>query len=1508
MAIIDDKVVAMSFEGGKFESGVRTTLSALDKLKSSLKFEGATKGFDDINKASGRVNLGTVANAVDKVRSKLEALRLVAISVLSQLATRAILAGMQFAKSFTIQPIMQGLSIYETKLQSIQTVLANTASQGTKMSDVTKALADLNVYANKTIYNFGQMAKNIGTFTAAGVDLKTSTEAIKGIANLAAVSGSSADQASMAMYQLSQAIAAGAVKLQDWNSVVNAGMGGAVFQKALAQTAEAMGELKKGSVQLVGPMKQLKINGESFRNSIGGPGPKWLTSDVLTKTLEQFTGDMTDAQLKAEGFNDAEIKAIQLQAKTALHAATQVKTLGQVFDIAKETAATGWATTFEQIFGNLDEAKQLFTGMSNALNNLIQTSADTRNKLLGDWKALGGRTVLIAAIKDAFQALGDIIRPIKEAFRDIFPAKTGKDLYNMTVRFKQLVDTLKPSQDTIDAIRSTFRGLFAILDIGIQIVKGIGTVLGELFHSAGAGQGGFLKITAAIGDFFVALDKALKQGNAFQQFFVKMGAILSIPVTLLHELAHAIANLFSGFSPGGFSGKMSSLTKSLHPFQTAVNNIALAMQNLGPAISSALSNINWEAVLQVVRTGLFGALVFMIKDFIGGTNLKQIFGIMGKNIGRSFGAGILGNMSKAFGGLTGTLSAMQNELKARTLEEIAIAIALLAASVLALSLVNPDRLSGALGAMTVMFGELLAAMAIMDKITTMKSFVKLPVIAASLILLATAIDLLTISVYALSQLSWEQLSKGLVGVGVLLGTLAAASVVFSKNAAGMIRSSVAILGIAVAMKVLASAMKDFGNMNWTQIGKGLLGVAGGLGAIAATMQAMPRGMILQSAAIIAIAAALEIIADAVSKFGNMDWRTIGKGLAGVGGSLVIIAGAMRVMPKGMVLQAAGLLLVAASLDKIQSAVAEMGGMSIKQIAKGLISLGGALVVLAGGLTLMSGTFAGAASLGVAAAGLALLVPMLVLLGRQSWGTLLKGLIGLGAAIGVIGGASLLLSTSIPALLGFGAALVVIGAGLALAGAGIALIGIGLSSIAVAGTAAVGILVKALTDLVASLVNIAKNLVLGVLEIVKTFAATAPQFVDALVKIINSLVDVIIKASPKIGQAFQALLDVGLKILSDNQGRVIQAGFDLLLALLRGIGNNISQVVSAVTDIVVKFLASISNNLNRILTAGVQVLTTLIKGILQNIASVPVAVLKIYASFLEAIANGLGRVVTAGLNIVVNLLQGISSKIGDIITAGTNIIVHLITGIGNASARIVTAGVNSIIKFINAVEEGSVKLIDAGMKAIINFMNGVASAIRANSGAMRSAGINIALAIADGMSFGLASKAKSVADQAVGMAKSAVGGMMHALGIRSPSKVLYDIGQYMVEGLANGLNNSKQALDAVQETMDRLKATMAKSLKTNDINMNPVITPVLDLSKVKSQSRALASLTDTNSFVSASVIASQQTAAEVAASDAVASGMSITFEQNNYSPEALSDIEIYRQTNNQLSQLKSALAI
>lgn len=408
---VDERIVSMQFDNRHFEKNVHTSMSTLDKLKQKLNLSGAAKGLDNLNASARKVDMSSLCNGVEAVRSKFSALEVMGVTALANITNSAVNAGKKIVAALTIDPVKTGLQEYETQINATQTILANTSHQGTTLEDVNKALDELNKYADLTIYNFTEMTKNIGTFTAAGLDLDTSVKGIQGIANLAAVSGSTSEQASRAMYQLSQALAAGKMNLQDWNSVVNAGMGGKIFQNALARTAKDFGNsVAFDAIEA----------GETFRNLLN---PKdygdWLTSDVLIATLSKFTktgaveyleelynisGDsIKELQELGDttGYNTDEFNKLALSlangnqenakyitdilsmADTATDAATEVKTLSQLWDTLKETAQSGWTQTWELIIGDFDQAKKLFSGLYSFFSGIIEKSSDFRNKLIG---------------------------------------------------------------------------------------------------------------------------------------------------------------------------------------------------------------------------------------------------------------------------------------------------------------------------------------------------------------------------------------------------------------------------------------------------------------------------------------------------------------------------------------------------------------------------------------------------------------------------------------------------------------------------------------------------------------------------------------------------------------------------------------------------------------------------------------------------------------------------------------------------------------------------------------------------------------------------------------------------------------------------------------------------------------------------------------------------------------------------------------------------------------------
>lgn len=1407
MANVDDKVVAMSFESSKFESGVARVMAMLDKLKQSLKIDNAGKGLTDIQKAGDKVDLSHIGKAVDDIRNKFSALSVAALAVFSNIAIQAVNAGARMLKAFTVQPLIDGFREYETQINAVQTILSNTTAAGTNIRDVNAALDELNTYADQTIYNFSEMARNIGTFTAAGVDLQTSVNSIKGIANLAALSGSNSQQAATAMYQLSQAISAGRVSLMDWNSVVNAGMGGTVFQRALAQTAVNMGKLDANALKLSGSMKTVTINGKSFRESLSATGPggeQWLTGEVLTKTLEQLSGNLTDAQLKAEGYTDAQIKAIQTQARMALEAATQVKTFSQLLSTTSEALSSGWAQTWRIVFGDFNEAKRLFTGISDAVGGFIQKNAEARNQVLKDWKKLGGRTMLIQGIKNAFVALGAILGTVKDAFRDIFPAKTGRDLAGFTRNFLEFTRSLIPGEETLDKLRRTMRGVFAVLDIGKMIIGGVLGVIGDLFSAVTGGAGGFLSITAVIGDFLVALRDSIKESGAITAFFEGLGDILSKPIELISKLAEALASLFSTDASSGVSGALGGLSTVLGPLAGVVGGLASAWDRfldslsgtdgavasasgaissffagLGTLILNSFKNINWDSIIAVINTGLFAALVLAFKKFFGKGSLLEQIG--GKD-------GFLSGLTGIFDGVTGSLKAMQQSLQAKAIRDIAIAIGILALSLLVLSTIPSDKMSTAMSGLITTFGLLVGAMALLNKVMVGPGIFKLPILAGGFILLAIAIGLLSTSVKFLSTLDWEELAKGLTGVTVLLGGLAASARFLSQGSLGLAAASVGIIGIAIAMKILASAVKDFGNLSWEQLGKGMAAIAGALVAIGAAARLFPPGMVVIGAGLIAVAAGLKIIASVMQDLAGLSWEQIGKGLTVIAGALVAIGAASKLMGPSLILVGPGLIAVAYALTIIGKAVEQMGGMSMVTIAKGLGTMAAALIILAGALHVMSGTLAGAAALTVAAVGIRILAGALVKMGNQSWTEIIKGMVGLAGAIGILAGASLLLGGAVPAMLAMGAALLLIGGGLALAGAGIFLIGLGLAAIATSGTAAIAVLIGGLDMLMERLPQYVEDMTQAFIAMALGIAEAAPQFIEAMGEILIALSQAIIKAAPQLVAAGVVLISnllIGLRQLGPQ---IVATGISLLMDLLRGLRQNIGQITVLAVDIIVRFLNAFAGQVDRIVTAGVNIIIALLRGISNNIGRIGTAAVQIVVKLISTISNNAGRIATAGANVIIKFIQGITNNLRRVVTAATTAVIKFATSIGNNAHRLVTAGVNIITKFIQGIGQNGERLARGALKAVLQFLQGLHAAIDDYVPQITEECIAIGEAIIAGVIKGLVNKAQDAYNKAKEIANNIKDFLSNPFSIGSPSKWAEDyVGKNIILGLVKGLD-------------------------------------------------------------------------------------------------------------------------
>ncbi|MDR1753393.1 MAG: tape measure protein, partial [Eubacterium sp.] len=1249
---VDERIVDLQFNNKQFESNVADTIKSLQNLEKGLKLDGATKGLEDINKASKNFSIAGIADGVDHMASKFTAMSLVAITAIQNVVNKCIDAGVQIAKSLTLDPIMDGFREYETKMGAITTILTNTADKGTTLSDVTASLNELNEYADKTVYNFGQMTNSIGRFTANGVALDDSVKAIKGLANIAAGAGSNTMQMNSAMIQLSQSISNNRLMLQDWNSVVNAGMGGPVLQNMLMEAAVAAGEM---DASLMNAVK----NGEvGFRRLLDMGSTGFGIQFSRETMLAAFTQAAED--------------------ETLIKAATQVKTASQLMETMAESVGSSWATTWELVFGHRDQAIKLFTSINDSFGVMIQSSNDARNEALSFWNTYGGRDAMIEALANAFKALMSIIKPIGDAFKEIFPPLTGQRLAAFSKNLRDITRQFKVSDDMSDKLKRTFKGLFALVDIGIKIFGGfVKVAVGILKVLAPVGSG-LLGFAAGIGDFIVAIRDAVSAGDIFNTVF---GGIRTFLDKVADGIGKAIGKISDYFSQFGvidlgplrifskevkvqfrpFTFIAEVMSKAFEAIKKVFEKVIPYFVKFGTAIGKAFAKIG-EVVKAAANYLGFDSIGELVMSILKGGLLVGLMGLIDriKSIVDSAG-GFLSGITGILDGVRGSLEAFQSSLKAKALMSIAIAIGILAGALWVLATIPGRDLMTALGGITVLFGELSGVMLLMSHNI---GSIKMGGIALQMIAISGAILILSFAMKNIADIGWENIAKGTLAIGAMMTMLVVAAKILGSNTetvikgsfgmlmfstsililsqslmllsglswgelagglagigglilelavfmnlmgdgSGILKTGAAMILLGAGILVLAQAVKSMSGMSWEELGKGLTGLAGSLLIIAGVSKLVKPSQILAlGAAMVGISAGLVVISLALSIMGGMEWEAIGKGLVAIGGSLLmIVAVAKLVNPVQLLAMAVALTIVSVALNLIGIALKIMGSMSWEQLAIGLIAMAGALIILAGAMYLMTGGLVGVAAMLVMAAAMMILVPALVLLGSMDLANVGIMLLALVGVFVIFAAAAILLTPVIPLMLLLAAALALLGGGMLALGSGMALLSGAMIVFAGAGAAGIAVLVEVVTSMIKLIPMAVDNIGKGLVLLLYRISEAIPQIVSIFREIFKGLLELFDEMLPPTVEAFYSFLEQMSQTLLDHVPQMVDNGMKLLVGVLKGIADNIDQVTQLSLKVVEEYLKGLTAGMPGVAKEGANLIIAFLKAMGEEVPRV-----------------------------------------------------------------------------------------------------------------------------------------------------------------------------------------------------------------------------------------------------------------------------------------------------------------
>lgn len=903
---IDQRVVEMRFDNKQFESNVSTTMSTLEKLKSKLNFTNSAKGLGAIGDYIKKIDFSGISSGVDVVQAKFSALEVIGVTALANITNSAVNAGKRMLNALTIDPISTGFSEYELKMGSVQTIMAGT---GEKLEVINKYLEELNAYSDRTIYSFSDMTSSIGKFTNAGVNLKDAVKAIQGVSNVAAISGANADEASRAMYNFAQALSVGSVKLIDWKSIENANMATVAFKDELIKTATEMGTLVKVGEQykttttdMNGKVSDLFTSTKGFNDSLSN---QWMTSEVLIKTLNKYSDETTEL------------------GKKAFQAATEVKTFSEMCDSLKEAAQSGWAATWETIFGDYTEGVKLWTGIYNAVSSVIDASSNARNEILKVWKEFGGRAAIVEALSNAFNALANVLSAVKTAYREIFPRMDGKQLATLSKRIEMVTKGFEElTKRNMPKVQKTFEAFFAV-------IKGITTVIGTGLKIAIKAAVVVITILAQI--IFDISDKLSVVILAFRKWVTENEILkksLSVVVGILTVFISKVISVGSAIISGFLDAISIIVTLVEEFFQLEI------VQNILSAFVGVVSTV-FANIKQFLTAG-----IYIIREFINTIrnldeislkNVSEVFKDFGSKIKEHF-EGIdemFGNISDAtnkfkdtvkdsFETTGGTVDGLQTKFQrfAKVVSNALYSIG--PAEVFAVGFGVAliwflRKINIAINNVTKPIASFSGIMGSLSQV--LKSFA-FSVKASALTSAALAIAILAGSLIILSK---SINKKDMLVAALVLGTLGAALAAFTKyvSSFGNIdKFVVTMLSFAGGLLILTACMKIIEGIDSTKIGQsftGLIGIMVVMAAFAVLLAKYAPALSANSIFLVSFSASVLLMVYALDKLTTVDMEAVRNSLDTFGTILVTLGAISWVMGNIKFGSAAGVLLLSAGI-------------------------------------------------------------------------------------------------------------------------------------------------------------------------------------------------------------------------------------------------------------------------------------------------------------------------------------------------------------------------------------------------------------------------------------------------------------------------------------------------------------------------------------------------------------------------------------------------------------------
>ena len=1205
---VDQRVVEMQFDNGQFERNVKTSMNTLDRLKQSLNMNGATKGLENVQQASNNIDFSRMAAGVESLQNRFSTLGIVGMRVIENLTDSA----MRFANktlSFITNGIVQGGIRRAMNLENAHFQLQGLLKDEAQVSAIMK---NVNDSVDGTAYSLDAAAKVASQLAASGMragdEMFTSLRAVAGVA---------------------------AMTNSDYESI------GEIFT-TVAGNGRLMGE------QLL----QLSSRGMNAAATLG----KYLgkseaeVRDMVSKGKIDFK---TFAAAMDDAFGEHAKKANETFTGSLSNIKAALARIGALFVSPLIVQNGPIVKLFNTLRERINDIKSTIGPLADQFTGGVNKMAESATAFLSRMKSEDRIQILsniVSTLTNVFSGLWSILKPVGQAFKDIFPEATANSLINFTNKLKELTAKIKLGDTESKSLRDTFKGIFSVLKLVANAVVTVAKGAGNLISKLTGIRGGLLGITGAIGNWLTKVTGAVEKTGAFKAV---VGGLSDYLGRCLESVKKFIGALNEKLIAPGFHGLVDLLKKLWELVRKIGSKISEFFKGIGESfngnsLNGAFTMMGMLVLLKVAYRKFFDDWIPVIKrwkNLIQDGFLKTLASVVKAPEG----------IISAFNAVKRSLWTFNKSMKYDNIMKLAKALLVLAAAMLIISLIDSDKMAASFTILTALVGELMGVLRLYDKFGNKKISDSAGIISASISMIgmAIAVTILASAMKKLSGLDTGDMIQSLFGIAALIGILVSAAKIMNKEEKEMLKFGKQMLIMSAAVLVLASACKKLGELSFGDLIKGVGGV------LALTMTFVAAAKILSkdekainkfAGQMLLMSFGIAIMAKVCQSLSGLSWGELAKGGVGLLAATAMLVAAAKIMSKDSehVLKGAfQMVLLSAAIAIMGRTLSNLSGLSWEGIAKGLVAMGGAVAILAIGLKAMDGTFKGSAALLVAATSLAIIAPVLTTLGGMSWTSIAKGLITIAGAFTIIGLAGLILEPVIGAIIKVAAAIALMGIGCMAAGVGLQFFASGLAMLAT-------VTVTAAMSIVAAL----KVILLGILGMI-------PELASSLVTAFKSLIGVFVECIPALSAGILKLIIGVFESLVQYTPQIVELVFNFLIGVFDGIAKNMPRLVKSIVDMFASIFSSVIDALSQVspdvLLKGVACVGMLIliaHGMASLVAITPMALLGVAAfglivGELAAVLAALGALakkpeIQALVSSGGNLLQNIGTAIGQFV--------------------------------------------------------------------------------------------------------------------------------------------------------------------------------------------------------------------------------------------------------------------